>query len=471
MRNYINYIGDDPTVTASPYVPPEEEPDDPPVGEPVPPEDTPIDPETEEPEPGIDPNFVEPTRVEVSGNKQTVIRTESEPNTWGNAYIATPADGYDFWEIQIGNSTPKNATLAVGISNLTLPLNGIPGDLPGTLAYWSNGSIRINGVDTNGFPTFAKGNKISIARDKDTGRIWFAKNGVWFGSTPIVGGSGHQGTLLGSGPYYPFVGLYSAGSQVHFNFITSKFSYPAPTGFYPLGKTPASGGTPEWVPEGAVAHLDFINGNYYDGQERTAASILGGAFDAGAIGASGMAVWHSNSNRPNIIGSLADVIEAGLASGMTVVADVTIAGEPTSGASHSVLLAFSDTTDFNSSNFQLRLYVGVGTKWLEVSDWDSVSFLKTYTTMNLSGLNRIGYTVSRNLGGGTWRYAHSANGEAAMTDDVTYSAETKYDPEVVKITLGHIDDYTTAFTGSYIRSLTIYPPVDETALAALTSMA
>jgi len=224
---------------APPYVEPEEEPDAPPVGDPDPPTDTPEDPDTEEPEPGVDPDFVHATRIEVADQKQTVIRTSADPNTWGNAYVAAELEGYDYWEIHVQNSTPRNATLAVGITNMDLPLNGIPGDTAGALAYWSSGVTRINGVDTGGFATFGRGDKISIARDYETGRVWFAKNGDWLGSTPAVAGSGHQGTLLADGPYYPFVALYSTSAEVSFKFITSKFTHDVPDGFYPIGQTPA----------------------------------------------------------------------------------------------------------------------------------------------------------------------------------------------------------------------------------------
>jgi len=210
----------------------------PPTGDPTPPVDTPTDPDTSEPEPGVDPDFAEPTRIEITGQKQTVIRTEADPGTWGNAYIAAELGGYDYWEIHISSGTPRNATLAVGVSNLDLPLNGIPGDEAETVAYWSSGVVRNNGADTSGFPTFGRGDKIGVARDKDTGRIWFAKNGTWLGSTPVVGDTGHQGTLTGSGPYYPFTALYSGGTSVTFKFAASKFAYSVPSGFYPIGQTP-----------------------------------------------------------------------------------------------------------------------------------------------------------------------------------------------------------------------------------------
>lgn len=223
---------------APPYVEPEEEPDSPPAGDPTPPIDTPIDPDTDEPEPGVDPDFVHATRIEVTDQRQTVIRTDADPGTWGNAYVASELNGFDYWELHIAQSTPNDATLAVGATNELLPLNGIPGDLADTVAYWSNGDVRQNGVATGGFATFGRGDKISVARDRDTGRVWFAKNGTWLGSTPAVSGSGHQGTLTGADPYFPFIALYSASSRASFKFITSKFTYSVPTGFYPISKTP-----------------------------------------------------------------------------------------------------------------------------------------------------------------------------------------------------------------------------------------
>lgn len=233
-----------------------------------------------------------------------------------------------------------------------------------------------------------------------------------------------------------------------------------------------SAGTPAWVPENALAHLDFVNGQYWDGSsEVSVLSLLGGAFDAGDIDANGMAVWHSNSNRPTAIGTLADVIEAGLANGMTVVGEVEIAGEPTSGAAFSVLIGLADTTDFSTATWESNLYVGVGTGWLQILDFDQIDIMQTYASFDTAGVNRFGYTFSRSLGGGSWRYAHSCNGEAAVTDDATYSGDANFPTAGPgKITIGHIDDDATAFTGSYIRTLTIYAAVDETALAVLTEL-
>lgn len=225
-----------------------------------------------------------------------------------------------------------------------------------------------------------------------------------------------------------------------------------------------------WVPDGALAHLDFVNGQYYaDGSVWAVSQLLGSGFDANALDANGMAVWHSNANRPEPIGALASVIMAGLSSGMTVIGEMTIAGEPTSGASFSVLLGLADTTDFSSATWELNSYVGVGTGWLQILDFDAVDLFFDYPSFDTAGLNRFGYTLGRNLGGGSYRYAHSCNGEAAVTDDTAYSADSHFPTAGPgKITIGHIDDDATAFTGSYIRTLTVYAAVDETELATLT---
>jgi hypothetical protein len=82
------------------------------------------------------------------------------------------------------------------------------------------------------------------------------------------------------------------------------------------------GAVPPWVPDGALAFLDFVNGNYWATVTGDMSDFLGGALDEGDIAASGMAVWHTNGNAPLAIGGFRQVIVDGLAEGMTLLFDI-----------------------------------------------------------------------------------------------------------------------------------------------------
>jgi len=239
-----------------------------------------------------------------------------------------------------------------------------------------------------------------------------------------------------------------------------------------------SGGLPvilsSFAAASQTAFLDFVNADYtVNGSTVAIASVLGGAFVAGDIVASGMKVWHANSNRPNAIGVLFDLIEAGMATGMTVVFEIDW-----DGASSSGLLSICDPPDFNTANFFFESYVGDdfddiltmmdtggGGGGGDLAIAEQAAFLPEW---NATGINRIGMTLSRNIGGGQYRYAGAVNGQTAVSQDVGYSMETNF-PSIAKIAIGHIDDFSIAYDASYIRSIAFYPAVDETTLAALTA--
>lgn len=220
-----------------------------------------------------------------------------------------------------------------------------------------------------------------------------------------------------------------------------------------------------WLPAGALVYLDFIEGNYYGAGVKPISLLLGGGLDIGDIDANGMAVWHTNSNRPTATGVFAEAIEAGLAAGLTVIFEIDWDGGAGSG-----LLSISDSSDFNGAGFNLETYTGSGLDAnVTMSDYDTLDLQDNFPSFLDPGINRLGMTFSRDIGGGSYRYAASVNGDAAITQDVTYSAEVNF-PTVGKIAIGHIDDFSTAFDAAYIRSITVYPAVDETELAALTAI-
>ena len=218
-----------PAPTAPDYEEPIEDDIPPPEGEPEDQTETPIDPETDEPEPGIDPDFTEPDRIEVIEDNQGVTRTEVDPNTWAVAYVAAEVSGPEYCEIEIHPSTPRNATMAVGFTTLAMPLNGIPGELAGTIAWWSNGDVRQNGVTIGTLAPWGRGDRLGLALDE----LKRFLKGLNCGTI-----SSALGDLSAAGTLYPFVALYSTGSRARFRFSLSTFGCPIPEGFYPIGQVP-----------------------------------------------------------------------------------------------------------------------------------------------------------------------------------------------------------------------------------------
>lgn len=218
--DYVEPVGDDPVA--------------PPVGEPEPPTTTPTDPETDQPEPGFDPDFTLPDRIEIADSGQTAVRTTNDPGTFGAAYIATPVSGNEYWEYQIQNGTPKNATFAIGITTLDMPLNGLPGERATEIAWWSDGTIRQNDatlIDLGSAGALARGDLAGIAIN-DSGEVFLYKNCTALNAGATVG------TLAPVDPIYPFVALYSARTRINMNFSLSTFGCTVPDGFYPLGQVP-----------------------------------------------------------------------------------------------------------------------------------------------------------------------------------------------------------------------------------------
>jgi len=235
---YVEPVGDTPVL--------------PPAGDPTPPTGTPTDPETSNPEPGIDPSYTSPTRIEVADSGQTAIRTTNDPATFGVAYIATAISGNEYWEYEIQQATPKNATFAVGIATLALPLNGIPGDRATEIAWWSDGTIRQNSatiLDLGDGGALARSDTAGVAIN-GAGEVFLFKNCAALNAAAAVG------TLAPAGAIYPFVALYSAKTRINMNFSNSTFVCAVPIGFYPVGQVVTQ------MPAGAMHHYDLSLGDY-----------------------------------------------------------------------------------------------------------------------------------------------------------------------------------------------------------------
>jgi hypothetical protein len=243
------------------YVEPvDDDPIAPPAGEPEPPTITPIDPVTEEPEPGFDPAFTLSNRIDITDSGQSAVRTTNDPNTYGIAYVASPISGNEYWEYDIRPGTPRNATFAIGIATLAMPLNGIPGERATEIAWWSDGTVRQNGttlVNLGSAGQLGRGDLAGMAINA-AGEVFLFKNCTALNAGAAVGS-------LASGTRHPFVALYSARTQITMQFSTARFDCALPDGFFPIGQAPFSGvvaltsvGSGTWTVPAGVTNLDEV---------------------------------------------------------------------------------------------------------------------------------------------------------------------------------------------------------------------
>jgi hypothetical protein len=218
-------------------------------------------------------------------------------------------------------------------------------------------------------------------------------------------------------------------------------------------RKPASS-RPPWVPDDATTFLDFVNAQYFcAGSERTVASLLGGGFDASAISGSGMYINFSNDNRPTPIGVFLTSLLSGLAAGMTILFEVT-----TASSLGGFLLYLGDDPLFDDATlYDLVTIDG------SISDQNS---LNISASISGAGAHKVAITLNRDVGGGDHEYAWCHDGNAAVTQTKAYAAATMTDAQ---IGWSGFDGDGQQLFQTYIRTITIYPAIDPTALPALTA--
>lgn len=215
-------------------------------------------------------------------------------------------------------------------------------------------------------------------------------------------------------------------------------------------------GTPPWVPDDATAFLDFVNGQYFaGGAERAVATLLGGSFDAGAISASGMRIIGSNGNRPKAIGALFSDLANAVSAGGTVVYDMQSATDP-----GGFLMFIGDGANYSLADEAIIAHA-------EGDFQDYWDLFINGPAPTGSGMHKQAFTLARDVGGGSYQYAWSQDGNAALTQTITY---TSHVIPVDTILIGHDGVGTgNSLNDIYIRSITLYPALLPADLPALTA--
>jgi hypothetical protein len=221
------------------------------------------------------------------------------------------------------------------------------------------------------------------------------------------------------------------------------------------------------VPEGATAHLDFLDEFYWvDGSERSLGSILGGTFDAGKIEARGLYISNVAAGRhsPDAIGVLFTVLADGLANGCTIVTEFEPIPDNAAFSVSGLHVAWYDNADPDLASD--TLFVQSTSDGILISD-DGVLSFEDADNWNAPATQpqRAAYTVARDTGGSR-EYAVSVNGSAAAT---TTSADShSFTP--ARIALWAVEEWSWWPDDWCIRSFTVYPAQEPAALAALSTI-
>lgn len=213
---------------------------------------------------------------------------------------------------------------------------------------------------------------------------------------------------------------------------------------------------PEWLPAGALAHLDFINGNYFAaGDVRALTDLLTGPhFNSALIDAEGMFVSTGPASvniplmTPLLLGFLAE-------SNASVVIEAKTQAE---GPLATVLFSLMDNADYNSAGNQAMFYRGSSAQ-ARVEDWVEV------TVGELPGqwpegpfTIKAGATLWRDLGAGQYEIASAFNGGHGASYVYT-TPPTEWVIGAIGISEDVNDpaNATSGGAGHHIRSFTVYP--------------
>lgn len=216
------------------------------------------------------------------------------------------------------------------------------------------------------------------------------------------------------------------------------------------------------VDPNALAYADFA-GNIYEvnGATSSLTAMFSGT-DPAAFSSGGMKVVSGSTNRPVAIGTLPSLIEAGLTNGITLLFEMYMESTGAGGTLMGVNDAgFNEVIWLNSQPGAM--------------DYGSMNFGTVSIPMVLPGINRVAFTLSRDLGVGTYRNAVSVNGSdisgvsGGRYQNLAYALGSRFAP-VAAITLGDVADWGYPNDFEAFRKFIVYPPMTDTELMALSAL-
>ncbi len=216
---------------------------------------------------------------------------------------------------------------------------------------------------------------------------------------------------------------------------------------------------------GNVADLDFVNHQYScGGVSRSIASLLGGAFDATAIGVNGMLFSSANTNRPIAIGALFDVLSAGYTAGCTLYLELSSA-DFTGVLDGSRLWYVTDEVGIQDG-VEGYIIAGATESVLGVDFFDFLGVDCFSSNQTASGIQKIAVTVGLiTVPESESQWALSVNGSTASTFTASYVNGTG----IKKVQIGHDPADGPTFVSYFMRRAKLLAPLPPADLPGLTA--
>ncbi len=212
----------------------------------------------------------------------------------------------------------------------------------------------------------------------------------------------------------------------------------------------------------ALVHADFVAEVYEVGGAPSSLAAMFSGTDPTGFSASGMTVGYDSANRPMLAGAAFAAIAEGLSDGITLLFELD-------GLPGDTILFVGDHDEIGEETEYLWLTSQPGAE-----NRTTLSFGSNTLPTNDFGINRIAFSFSRDLGGGTWRHALSVNGSTVSTSgdhyqEVAYSIGA-YLEHVGTIEIGGSQSWGYTNDNEAFRKFIAYPAMDDAALSALTAL-
>lgn len=235
------------------------------------------------------------------------------------------------------------------------------------------------------------------------------------------------------------------------------------------GRGPISasgGGGPEWLPSGAVFHIDFANGNYYAGEAvRQLADVIdGNPFDPNSIDANGLLINDTTPNYPFAIGELYNDISAMQSSGTTIIVEMYL---PNPDVDFYDIPPISLSSDAYNAMIDAHVLFDTVYASQAITDTDVLSVVQD-PAISYSYNVIHGFTLYRAIGGGSYESATCVNGGTIATQAVSYPLGDVF--STYPLNLVEIGNRQSSMTvGDFrVKRVTGYQPMSSAAMQALT---
>lgn len=173
--------------------------------------------------------------VSLTGSNLVAARGGAGPNSHASVRATLgKSSGKHYFEVVVTSGQPA-PYITIGVASASEPLNNYVGSTATGYSYYEETGTKItNGAGTAYGAFYTTDDVIGVAVDMDAGKIWFSKNGVWYGNPAAGTGEAFSGL---AGTLFPMVSVYyiSTAHQLTGRFRAASFGYTPPAGFGPWG--------------------------------------------------------------------------------------------------------------------------------------------------------------------------------------------------------------------------------------------